>query len=268
MDDLGSEVGIGVGRRQKISFSIVNGTPDLNRNLVAKEMLPFLPIFYNLKNGKITLITTTMDFCGVSLETDEKTAFLGFYYNKFQYLKINGKVIRDKRLVEIYSNVLIYRHFDTFFHSTYEEATIIHHYVIRHNTEYKQRIFIGGEMYYYGKALGHPENQYYSDNDSIIEDTKYNNPLFADVRKIDYSTDKLSDCPPFTSVVINTGPSGLGENLCLELLRLPIDKITIISCRERSFNRDLRILIDKFVYDSSFKVGTANVNILSLRYQE
>ena len=126
-------------------------------------------------------------------------------------------------------------------------------------------LLIGGECYLYSKLIDVKHIDVYSDYESIIKDTLYNNPN-ASVNLVNYDTITLDNTKNYDFAILNVSKTGLGVRLCNELIKMSthIKKFIYISCNEKSFIRDHSLLGTAFKLDNrwilknnvdSFKVG-------------
>ena len=70
-------------------------------------------------------------------------------------------------------------------------------------------------------------------------------------------------------MLVNNGKNGLGKHLCNEIIRLNINKIIIISCNKKSFNKDYNILkyyyniTNEYIISSNYTIFIYILNIFS-----
>ena len=243
-----------------------------------KVILNNLDIDYNILQLNIKLIIQfyikSIDFQSITIQctnqNDVGIEIIGQNITNIEnmnlkYLKINDDVFIQDYLTENYYNIEIKRSFDSFHQN--DEAIRIQLYdilksiiIIKYDTFY----FIGGEMYLYGKIFINNYNNayFYSDYPSIIHDTKINNPNFiSNIFLINYNNCTLHDNYLKNIMLINNGKNGLGKHLCNEIIRLNINKIIIISCNKKSFNKDYNILKDYYNITNEYIISS-NYTIL------
>lgn len=233
-------------QRQKIVFMIKDGQPHVNLSLLDSNLLCCLSYLQGIKNSEVELISTSLGSNGVYLKTNEK---INLNLDKFDYVQINDKKIKNHALLECYANTLFHRSFKSFFQTSYEVANLVHEIVVEHNREASKLIIIGGEMYVYAKLLGKNTNYLFSDFEGIVNDCIYN--LYDhdkyQVNLIDYKTASLNVKDKDLHCIVNNGVSGLNHNLCHQLLNLDLLKITIVSCNSSSFERDYLLLRKRYL---------------------
>ena len=57
-------------------------------------------------------------------------------------------------------------------------------------------------------------------------------------------------------VILNTSKHGLGLNLCENILKLDQQRIIIISCNKKSFEKDMKILSQKYKIEHKIDIET------------
>lgn len=116
---------------------------------------------------------------------------------------------------------------------------------------YKHVCFIGGEMTLFATILDYIFALFYTDFDSIYNDVIRNiniNNITTKCKLIDYSKYKISyDINKHfrdnkICTIINTGKSGIGENISNELARTLLSQLIVISCNRKTFLNDFEIL--------------------------
>jgi hypothetical protein len=248
-----------------------------------KVVLNNLDIDYNILQLNIKLIIQfyikSIDFQSITIQCTNKNdmgiEIIGhnIYIHQFKnienmnlkYLKINDDVFIQDYLTENYYNIEIKRSFDSFHQN--DEAIRIQIYDILKSIikiKYDTFYFIGGEMYLYGKLFINNYNNayFYSDYISIINDTTINNPNFiSNIFLIDYNNCTLHDNYLKNIMLINNGKNGLGKHLCNEIIRLNINKIIIISCNKKSFNKDYNMLKNNYNITNEYIISS-NYTIL------
>jgi hypothetical protein len=150
--------------------------------------------------------------------------------------------------------------------------------MILHNTIYRfiknlkiifdVGIFIGGEMYIYGKILNIFTNNkiYLSDYPSIvldakINDNKYNNSIYhlIDYKQNNCLLNKINNKYKKYFMICNVSKNGLNKNLCEQINILKIKYLLLIECSEKSLDRDIKLLISykvlyNFIYFTNYKL--------------
>jgi hypothetical protein len=193
--------------------------------------------------------------------------------DKCLYLEINGRIIKKSKFREIiFGNYYVTRYNHSFHQNDNNLRTIIHEFVVSNYLKTTNLVCIGGEMYIYGLILSkfYDIGYFYSDYDSIVDDTCDNLKILKNikkiiVKKIDYDKDDISkDDTHNYQFVINNGKQGIGINLCNQILRISPKQIIIISCNKKSFTRDYQILKKKYIINQEIDLGIICLYKLSI----
>jgi hypothetical protein len=99
----------------------------------------------------------------------------------------------------------------------------------------------------------------YTDFESIYNDaiTNLDNPSNLNlIHLISYETDTLKLVDEHYDVILNTSKHGLGVNLCRNILKLNQNRVIIISCNKKSFERDMKILGQKYKIEDKIDIET------------
>jgi tRNA/tmRNA/rRNA uracil-C5-methylase (TrmA/RlmC/RlmD family) len=221
-----------------------------------------------ITKGLVEIVTTTLNEYGIVIQakTNVKlliTIFNFVFDNNSKFVKLNDTIMKNKRLHEKYNNILVSRNHCTFFQTFYDVSNKIHACVLEWNNDYSDKILLGGEMYYYGLLL---QNYYdkifmYSDFDSIIQDAEINMKYLKEVKKVIIKKINYNDVifDHTENLIVNISKSGLKKNLCKQLKS---KQITIISCNEKSFERDYNMLKHKYYLFK--KLNIINYNSFSI----
>ena len=189
-------------------------------------------------------------------------------FNNFNHLQIkfisekllNSYIITENILV----NTRIKRHLISFYQSDQSIREFIHENI---SLEIKQLIFkektcifLGGEMYIYGKIFDHLFNQkiYITDIKSIYLDSINNdpNPHKSSYYLVNYNTKFLIDINSNIDILIsNISKAGLKKEICEQIQILNIRYLILISCKEKVIDRDIKLLT-KYLCYKKIKIST------------
>lgn len=173
-----------------------------------------------------------------------------------KYLCINNIIFINHRLRETYFDTIIYRNTNSFHQCDENIRTRLYNEIkMLFMQQYDFVIFIGGEMYIYGKLFD-KSKIFYSDYMSIVDDTKIN----IDCKHI-YHTDYLHTIltiPEHTyiygSAILINNSNGLGVQLCNQIIEHNISYIYIISCKHKCVINDYHILKHKYTLNKFTKI--------------
>lgn len=252
-------------KRQKISFEIKDNKIILDQKIINHNIRDVLKIFAKVKSAKVTIVNTSLNNFGIDITMDDNKIIFWELFNISTYFKYNGIIIKNNKLTELYGHHLVKRHHDSFFQTEYGVANKIHDTIYQNNNNSSVKIFLGGEMYYYGLLL---QNYYdigyfFSDFDSIIDDALDNLKYLSDIRsihieKINYNDHKFNINNNNIDIIVNNGKTGLGHHMVQEICKLKVNKITIISCCTKSFNRDYDELRKYYKLDKTIEIIQLN----------
>jgi hypothetical protein len=194
-----------------------------------------------------------------------------YYYNNFLiYKSINDKSINDKLFImrtKIYfNNKIFWQDIESFTQNNKHIANKIRKCVINNLINnlinVNTLIGIGGEYYIYFCC----KNQYkqyigFSNHQSIIDDANFNCKFYISNYSnnlVDYNNFKLNNNNFKYDVVINL--ITILDNVIIELSRLPINKMIIISCKpiKKLITKYFKLItIDYFInYDNIVSVSS------------
>lgn len=203
--------------------------------------------------------------CGILIKNfDEKldNNFIDYLskYDNLSYLQINNTIFINNKYIDIYE---IKRNYFSFHQNDDIVRKYLYEFLIENiNFNIQDLILFGGEMYLFQKLIKHNNLYAYSDFESIIEDTKYNNTSNKSIKFVDYNTfvfDEKISCEN-SLTICNTSKTGLGANLCNQI---KTKYVIIISCNKKSFMRDYKLLQDKYVIKKNLEVNNINIYLLS-----
>lgn len=256
--------------RNKICFS---GNPDFNSlsKLLNVSLFKVIQFFSTLIDfTHITCQFESTNYGDVCLEINTINPIdHAKFIDHIQFLKINNIILKNNFVKDLIFGFTIIRSPLSFHQNDnnirYPLYTTITTICANMTQNIDNLYFIGGEMYIFGVILKKFYNcaYFYSDYQSIVDDTLKNIPNQKNCHLIDYKNLKFNnysekkDCCSYNIALINNGKAGFGKELCNEILRSGIfNKIFIISCNQKSFDRDFNILKSKYFIDKQFTFET------------
>ncbi len=142
--------------------------------------------------------------------------------------------------------------------------------IIELTTNIENIVFIGGDMTLFGKILKYKKSLFLTNMESIFEDAK-NNLQIDNINKVctivNYDKDDIKNLinnfmgDEKYCIICNTGISGLGEHLALEINKTLPYFILIISCSYKSFKKDRHILYNGGLYLKNETIIRSNYDI-------
>jgi hypothetical protein len=176
--------------------------------------------------------------------------------NSLSYLSINSIIYKNNYMIEIIDDKQIMYNPLSFRQNDISIKNKIYE-ILKSNVLIKNLYFIGGEMVFYTYLLNPINSIMYTDFVSIYEDAKYNFSENKEIYLINYDKDTLKKPIDDTYCLIaNTSKHGLGHNLCKQILHIECNSIIIISCNIKSFLRDYKILINKYIIEQIYEIKT------------
>lgn len=237
--------------RNKISLFLND-----NVNIIIPEIQLLIHFFRNniSKNPYITIQITNMNDISLIFICDftehDICHILNIIPHNTRYLCINNVNYINHRLRETYFDTIIYRSSNSF-HQCDENIRIYLYNEIKKifEIQYDTFIFVGGEMYIFGKLFVNNTKIFYSDFASIVNDTKINIDTKY-IYQVDYSTITLT-IPEHTyqygsAILINTN-NGITERLCQQIFEHNIKYVYIISCKYNAIIKNIKMLSNKYV---------------------
>jgi hypothetical protein len=178
-----------------------------------------------------------------------------------KYLSINGIILKSDYMIEyIKNNKILYNPHS--FRQSDDSIKYKIYDILVHNILNKHIYFIGGEMIFMNMLLSPTNFIMYTDFESIYNDALRNFPKNKDnIYLINYDIDKLQNINMLDNfddyiLIANTSKSGLGENLVKNIIDIGLKNVVIISCNKKSFNRDYKILNNKYKINKTFEITT------------
>jgi hypothetical protein len=157
-------------------------------------------------------------------------------------LIVNHTIIRNNLYQTTIKNQIIFRQYKTFHQTDDMIQNNMYDNIIRYCDGYDELVCLGGEMYVFASILQYNKLSCYSDFQSIVSDTAINIKSSDNIWLIDYQTIQLSIISDNCCLIANTGKGGMRENLCNQIINNNISRLVIISCNQKSFNRDEQII--------------------------
>ncbi len=249
---------------------ITISTFDFEKSIVLEELNKKIIIIENLfmknniileNNDKINIQITNLGDWSInfSIKKDLLQNIINFLNEdiKLKYLEINKIVIKNSYLEEIYFNKIIKRSAYSFHQNDENIRKILYTNLYKFilSIKFNEIIFIGGEMYLFGTIINSEKKYFYSDYKSIVDDTIINDINSNYVELVNYE-DKKINIKNGDIILINNGKSGLGNNLCKKILENDYEWIVIISCNNKSFENDYKILNIKYKIINRFEIYT------------
>ena len=250
-------------KRNKITFTGINVNKDLCNDTLIFWLTYYKPIIF--ENHTYEFQVSNSGQIGIHIRPEINTQNLNLENEKLVYFKNGEKILKNGLFVDTIFEKIIYRSPETF-HQTCDYLRYNIYNIIMNCTPLDSSLLlIGGECYLYSKLIDAKNIDVYSDYESIIRDTVYNNSS-ACVNLVNYDTITLDTTKNYDFAILNVSKSGLGVRLCNELIKMSthIKKFIYISCNEKSFKRDHSLLCTAFKLDNrwilknnvdSFKVG-------------
>lgn len=234
---------------------------ELNNKILQIENLFLLNNIILEDNDKMNIQITNMGDWSIIFNIKNeisKNIITSLYEDiKLKYLEINKIVFKNLYLEEIYFDKIIKRSAFSFHQNDESIREIlydnIYKFVLLNN--FTKIIFLGGEMYLYGTIINTDKKYFYSDYKSIVDDTINNNINSKYVKLIDYE-DKDIKIESGDLILVNNGKTGLGINLCQKILENEYEWIIIISCNNKSFEKDYKILNMKYKIINKLEIFT------------
>jgi len=257
-------------KRNKITFTGIDVNKELCNDALVFWITYYKPIIF--ENHTYEFQVSNSGQIGIKI-IPEINVNINITNEKLVYFKNGEKLLKNGLFVDTIFDKLIYRSPETF-HQTCDYLRYNIYKIIMDYTPLGtpletllnySLLLIGGECYLYSKLIDAKHIDVYSDYESIIKDTLYNNPK-ACVNLVNYDTITLDNTKNYDFAILNVSKTGLGVRLCNELIKMSthIKKFIYISCNEKSFKRDHSLLSTAFKVDNrwilknnvdSFKVG-------------
>ena len=230
----------------------------------------------NIVDESIKLnINNLLNINNITIVSISNNKLIVIYNNKINIknnhnIQFIPKIITNNKIITeiIYVNEIPYkikRHLNSFVQPDNTIRFLIHNTIYRFISKIKicLGVFIGGEMYIYGKILDNfvKNKIYYSDYESLICDAKLNDSQLNKYYLIDYQNPQcLDEIKENNSLILcNVSKSGLGKNLCNQLNNIKNKYLILIECSNKALNNDLIYLynytiLHKFRYFTNYEI--------------
>ena len=223
-------------------------------NPQVKEKINFL-IHLNFPFKARCEIRTTTETWSLKYDdiVDDKIINILIQDETLRYIEINKTVIRNKKMIDIINSDKI--EYDALsFRQSDDSIKKEIYQILRETLSNKKICFVGGEMVFYKALLNPSEYIMYTDFNSIYTDSIQNGN--SNTSLIDYDKDQLKKINSDYNLIANTSKSGLGKNLSKSISDLNLEKIVIISCNKKSFQKDFLILKEKYFISMEYELKT------------
>lgn len=207
---------------------------------------------YNFQSCYQLIIQANEYNCGIIINSGIDFEYIKLVNNillqfNICYLEINNNIIINNKFLDIICNNIIYRNIHTFHQTEELIKNMVIDFVIKNGNNFTNLICIGGEMYIFSKILKYKNLFCYSDFQSIVDDTKFNNDKFKDnIYLVDYNTVFITKIISDTCIIVNISKQGLGYNLAININNTNVNNIIIISCNKNqqnsSFSKNIKLL--------------------------
>jgi hypothetical protein len=182
------------------------------------------------------------------------------------YLEINYKILKFEYMIDIIkhnnehnSEQYLVKYNPKSFRQSDDSIKYKLYELLEQNINDDNICFMGGEMVFFAKLLNPQNSIFYTDFESIYNDANINFPK-NNIHLIDYDKDKLNLDLIFkydiNTLITNTSKSGLGVNMCNEILNIKFKNVIIISCNRKSFMKDFNILCKKYSIKKIYDIKT------------
>ena len=171
------------------------------------------------------------------------------------YLEILDVIYRNQLMIDIINGSTIKYNCKSF--RQLDDSIKIKLYEILSKSIKSDNLYlIGGEALFFIKLLKPKKYILYTDFESIYNDAITNLDDLNNIHLISYETDEIKLVDKSYDIILNTSKHGLGVNLCKNILRLDQQRIIIISCNKKSFERDMKILDQKYKIERQIDIKT------------
>ena len=247
-----------------VKYDICEGKPSRNKiiynnesdilNSTLKNKISYLKSLRNNCND-FEIQITNLGFYSICTKKDlDKQSIEKLLADQYlSYLSINQKIYINKPLTEIINGYIIQRNTLSFHQNDDFIRKNVIDLIERKLVNIESILFIGGEMYMFGKIFKnfYKYAHFISDYSSIINDTKLNGINQNNIEHVIYDNYVVNNT--YDIAICNTGKSGLGK---LSKQLKSIKKLIIISCNLRSLKKDL--------FELNYNI--VNFNILRTNY--
>jgi len=171
------------------------------------------------------------------------------------YLEISNHIIKDELMIDIINNFTI-KYNSKSFRQLDDSIKFKLYEILFESVKSNNLYLIGGEALFFIKLLQPKKYILYTDFESIYNDAITNLSDLNSIKLISYETDSIKLVDEPYDVILNTSKHGLGSNLCKNILKLDQQRIIIISCNKKSFEKDMKILSQKYKIEYKIDIET------------
>jgi hypothetical protein len=171
------------------------------------------------------------------------------------YLEIGKKLYRNELMIDVINGSTIKYNCKSF--RQLDDSIKIKLYEILSKSIKSNNLYlIGGEALFFVRLLKPKKYIIYTDFESIYNDAIINLDNLNNIHLISYETDEIELIKESYDIILNTSKHGLGVNLCKNLLKLNQQRMIIISCNKKSFEKDMKILDQKYKIERQIDIKT------------
>jgi hypothetical protein len=171
------------------------------------------------------------------------------------YLEISNHIIKNQLMIDIINNFTI-KYNPKSFRQLDDSIKFKLYEILFESVKSENLYLIGGESLFFIKLLNPKKYILYTDFESIYNDAITNLSDLNSIKLISYETDSIKLVDEPYDVILNTSKHGLGVNLCRNILKLDQQRIIIISCNKKSFEKDMKILSQKYKIERQIDIET------------
>ena len=174
------------------------------------------------------------------------------------YLEIGKKLYRNNLMIDVI-NGLIIKYNPSSFRQLDDSIKFTLYEILSDSVKSENLYVIGGEALFFIRLLNPKKYILYTDFESIYVDATINLDNPDNIHLISYESDSIkmiNNSEESFDVILNTSKHGLGVNLCRNILKLNQNRVIIISCNKRSFERDMKILGQRYKIERQIDIET------------
>ena len=171
------------------------------------------------------------------------------------YLEISNHIIKNQLMIDIINNFTI-KYNPKSFRQLDDSIKFKLYEILFESVKSENLYLIGGEALFFIKLLNPKKYILYTDFESIYNDAITNLSDLNSIKLISYETDSIKLVDESYDVILNTSKHGLGLNLCENILKLDQQRIIIISCNKKSFEKDMKNLSQKYKIERQIDIET------------
>ena len=230
---------------------------DYDRTILNDQVISKINFLEEIKITEFDEIRTTEYTWFLTLNdeiTDDKLEIL-LADLRLVYLEINNTIIRNIPMIDVINGEII-RYNPKSFRQLDDTIRFKLYEILSGTIRSRNLYLIGGEALFFVKLLKPEKYIIYTDFESIYNDCITNLDHTNSIHLISYETDTIELVDESYDVILNTSKHGLGVNLCRNILKLNQNRIIIVSCNKKSFQRDMKILSQKYKIEKQIDIET------------